>query len=417
MLQSKSIANELRKGAVSSVILKGLGFAILFVMNLQIGRLLGPEGYGLFGLALAISSTVVVLTSMGWPSAMMRMMARYQESAQWGHWRGLVIRATQVVLGLSLFALAILVGISKSSLVNHSIADSVAYAGLIAAPLAIIALYRKGLMVLGHTKASIVLEDLLLPGLTVAGFLVLSVQTALAGLQLYLAAVCFVALLSIAYFWTSVPDDVRGQRSRFETREWWRIAAPLMIGGLAQMALTRIDIIMLGAMTDPSTTGIYVAASRLAMISGIVLIGVNTIAAPLLAKAYQGGRIEEFFWIFRRSVVWSTAGAVPVIMLLLLVPGLLLGLFGPGFESGADLLRVLALGQFVNAVTGSVGFALIVSRHEKAFAVSTISMMLLNIVGNFIAIPTYGAIGAAWVSAVSVAGLNLWQLWVILARR
>lgn len=183
------------------------------------------------------------------------------------------------------------------------------------------------------------------------------------------------------------------------------------------MALTRIDIIMLGAMTDPSTTGIYVAASRLAMISGIVLIGVNTIAAPLLAKAYQGGRIEEFFWIFRRSVVWSTAGAVPVIMLLLLVPGLLLGLFGPGFESGADLLRVLALGQFVNAVTGSVGFALIVSRHEKAFAVSTISMMLLNIVGNFIAIPTYGAIGAAWVSAVSVAGLNLWQLWVILARR
>ena len=42
-----------------------------------------------------------------------------------------------------------------------------------------------------------------------------------------------------------------------------------------------------------------------------------------------------------------------------------MSIFGKGFIGGIWLLRILAIGQFINAVTGSVGYILTMSGHEK----------------------------------------------------
>lgn len=46
---------------------------------------------------------------------------------------------------------------------------------------------------------------------------------------------------------------------------------------------------------------------------------------------------------------------------------------------------------------------------ERAFAVTTIIVVIFNVIGNLLAIPSFGATGAAFVTACSVAALNLWQ--------
>jgi O-antigen/teichoic acid export membrane protein len=94
------------------------------------------------------------------------------------------------------------------------------------------------------------------------------------------------------------------------------------------------------------------------------------------------------------------------------MPEVLLGFFGEGFTTGSSLLRVLVLGQLINALTGPVGFALLMAKRERAFAWSMGIAAMANVLGNYIAVPLWGAFGAACVTASTVGVLNLTQLFL-----
>jgi O-antigen/teichoic acid export membrane protein len=80
-----------------------------------------------------------------------------------------------------------------------------------------------------------------------------------------------------------------------------------------------------------------------------------------------------------------------------------LSLFGSGFSGSAMVLSILAVGQFVNVITGSVGYLLTMSGHERLqrnnFAVCAAISVLLNIV----LVPRLGAIGAAIATSTTLA--------------
>jgi O-antigen/teichoic acid export membrane protein len=94
---------------------------------------------------------------------------------------------------------------------------------------------------------------------------------------------------------------------------------------------------------------------------------------------------------------------------MLLFPQILLGFFGSEFVKGASVLRILAIGQFVNAVTGPVGLILLMTNKERHFALSMAVISGVNVLGNFLVIPVMGIVGAALVTTTSVALLNSWQ--------
>lgn len=82
-------------------------------------------------------------------------------------------------------------------------------------------------------------------------------------------------------------------------------------------------------------------------------------------------------------------------------------LFGEQFKSGANLLRIFALGQFVNVVTGCVGYLLSMSGHERdlrnVFFISGPMAIILALVLT----PLYGVTGASVATAIALASQNL----------
>ena len=88
--------------------------------------------------------------------------------------------------------------------------------------------------------------------------------------------------------------------------------------------------------------------------------------------------------------------------------GKVLALFGPGFEKGAYILTILAVGQLVNSLTGSVNYLLIVTGNEIIVRNVTILAAAVLVGLCFILLPNYGALGAAVSAAVAVAGQNLY---------
>jgi O-antigen/teichoic acid export membrane protein len=84
-----------------------------------------------------------------------------------------------------------------------------------------------------------------------------------------------------------------------------------------------------------------------------------------------------------------------------------LSLFGDGFASGSAALRILLLGQLVNATAGSVGVMLTMTGHERQAAVVMMVAAAGQIGLSVALIPRFGVEGAAVANAVSLIGWNL----------
>jgi O-antigen/teichoic acid export membrane protein len=300
-------------------------------------------------------------------------------------------------------------------MLSRDLALSFRFSALLLPVICFVPLRRKALQALQRVPSSIAFEEIVLPLFAIALSLACAVASASQALWAYFAATCLVLLAASVWLWRAFPHEARGVKPAYETREWMAVALPIMIGNVAQVVINRAGLLILGAMADMESVGFFSAATRRANLNVFVLGAVNTIAAPMLAAAFHGGRPEQFRLLMRKAMLWSVLGSLPLFVFMMIWPGWLLHFFGPRFTGAAALLRILALGQFIHAATGPVGFGLIMSDREVSFAASTTVVAGLTIVASVVLIPLYGAVGAAAVGAGGVALMSGWQY--LLSRR
>jgi O-antigen/teichoic acid export membrane protein len=106
--------------------------------------------------------------------------------------------------------------------------------------------------------------------------------------------------------------------------------------------------------------------------------------------------------------------ASPLLALFVLAPHFVMNLFGPRFAEGGPALAVLAIGQFINVVTGSVGWILIMCGYERLLR-NNLAVCAAMCVGlNLLLVPRFGYLGAAVATAVTllvqmlVAAVMVW---------
>jgi O-antigen/teichoic acid export membrane protein len=122
---------------------------------------------------------------------------------------------------------------------------------------------------------------------------------------------------------------------------------------------------------------------------------------------YNQGKINQLKNYARNTTRLMTLAALPITLFIWFFPGFIMSLFGKDFTGGIWLLRILALGQFVSVISGSVSYLLIMSGHEKDMKNIRIINAILAIVLALILNPIYGAIGSALSTAIAIASTNL----------
>ena len=148
-------------------------------------------------------------------------------------------------------------------------------------------------------------------------------------------------------------------------------------------------------------------AQRVAMLTSFVLIAINMVVAPRFAAMYKANKMEELKSLALFSVKIMTIVSLPLVIIMLLFPHFIMSIFGEGFDDGAVYLQILAIGQFINVVTGSVGYLLSMSGHEKDLRNTTLFSGVLVITLCLVLTPILGALGAAIATSVAVASQNL----------
>ncbi|MBT6456251.1 MAG: hypothetical protein HOK37_12010 [Gammaproteobacteria bacterium] len=104
--------------------------------------------------------------------------------------------------------------------------------------------------------------------------------------------------------------------------------------------------------------------------------------------------------------------ALPAFLLCLFFPQQLLLIFGTDYQQADSLLMILAFAQFINVFTGSNGYILMMTGHEREFRNIALLSAVLTVILSFILIPFFGAIGAAIATVLGFLTKNFGGTWI-----
>ncbi len=107
--------------------------------------------------------------------------------------------------------------------------------------------------------------------------------------------------------------------------------------------------------------GVYGAVLRAGQSLFLFLTSVSLTFSPFVADLHHRGERDRLDDLYKSVTRWTLTATIPVLLLLGILPGSVLRVFGEAFTEGDDALRILIVGMIVPVVVGTVGFILIMA--------------------------------------------------------
>jgi O-antigen/teichoic acid export membrane protein len=182
---------------------------------------------------------------------------------------------------------------------------------------------------------------------------------------------------------------------------------PMMLTGSVFFLLNWTDNLLLGIFRTEAEVGIYDSAFKIASASAIVLMGLNSIQAPSFSELFAKNKIRELNRQVQQGTRIIFLITLPFTILLFVFGEEILGLFGDEFRSAKTALLILAFGNFVSCISGSVGILLQMTGHQRPYNRIITTAAIGSIALNLYLIPHYGIIGAAITGCLAKIYQNL----------
>ncbi len=199
-------------------------------------------------------------------------------------------------------------------------------------------------------------------------------------------------VVSMIYMWTWLWPRFRRIRTHVtsfttDCRAW---AFQMYIGRLFSVGTYNMDVLMVAWFSNARSTGYYSLAASLAGFMGIPILG---LAAALFPRMAREPAIEKRWLV----TAWGI-GALGVLVVLLIVPPLIVFVFGKHYSPVGPLAIPLVIATGVRGVTTLYNTFL--SAHARGRDIRNVALVLTisNLILNFALIPPFGATGAAWAS-------------------
>jgi len=272
--------------------------------------------------------------------------------------------------------------------------------------------------VLGQLPESVIQPCFMISAIVAASLLAAPLEyTALEAIILHLIAACVAYMFGAIVLRFSRPANIKCATPRKEKEAWRRAVLPLALIGGIQLINGHFDIIMLGFMRSNEEVGVYRVVVQLGALVVFALSAVTMALQPSFVRLYEKRDIHALqkLVVISARVIFILA-LIPTVFYLFFGKWFLVTVFGDDFEMGYLAVLILALGQLVNAVVGSVGALLNMTGLERDSLKGLVLASCFNVLGNLVLIPIYGINGAALATAGSVVILNV-VLWSFVRKR
>lgn len=194
---------------------------------------------------------------------------------------------------------------------------------------------------------------------------------------------------------------------KLSKRKLLSVSIPMLFSNSLFLVMSWTDTLFLSAFQGEDSVGIYNVALKIASLNTIALIAINSIASPKFSEIYSSEGSRRFRRIVKQTTLLNWIVSFPIFFIILVFPESILSIFGSEFIDGKGALIVLSIGQLISAFSGSTMIVLNMTGREKAGRNILLVTVVVNLILNYILIPKYGIMGAAYATMISTVIWNV----------
>ncbi|WP_327058751.1 lipopolysaccharide biosynthesis protein [Luteimonas fraxinea] len=360
----------------------GMGFALL--VGIQLARGMGPQGYGIYGLAMSIVAILMVPTEFGLPQLVVRETAASAARSRWGDIRGIInwSRDASLISSVLVAVLVIIVLVAGGRYIDQPLSEAL-LVGLLMIPCVALTKTRgAALRGLKHIVKGQIPDTVLRPGtqsliLFFAASLALTLTPALAMLTGVVGA-AFAYLASNIMLRRALPSEAKSAQRVIRVKEWRSSCIPMAMTEAMRILQGHLAVLVLGLLAAAESIGIYKVATAIALVVTTPTAIFVSVAAPLISSLHTSeDRIR-----LQRLLSWTTAGMVGCTALLsapffFAAPVAINLIFGGDFVEAAIPLQILCAGALLTASAGTAGTLLNMTGHEICVRRASLQSLVL----------------------------------------
>lgn len=409
------------KGSAIAFAGNGLIYALAFVFQLLLVRLLGAGGYGVWGFALTLAVTIAQFSVLG-----LGYGCIYFSSARNAGAAGLAPSGAARLTFLSALFVSCLAGLLLLPAARFWIAPAYKLPGLepllyifaAAVPLSALALAMEYAFRSRHDASAAFKMKLSAEGLKL---ILIPAALLLFAADARVAAAALVAALAVSAVYGGYMTNklVFPLSPLFKGSGWPAAAAPLALYSLPfflqEVLMTlrdKADTFIIGYFSTAEYLGMYKGACVLAALISFVPNSVSYLLFPLINNISGPEHREELAAFGRRTIKLLVYAGVPAVALLvILARPLLHAAMGADFFPAEKALALLAVSSGLGLVHSFYGSVLAAQARMGRILFANALAFALTLALDLALIPEYGITGAG---AASLAGALALSVFVLL---
>lgn len=371
------------------------GKAASFVMFAIAARQLGVDDFGVFSWAFAIGMLANSFVVWGFDMIQVREGSKHPDTVPTTLANILAMRTVLGIIALAV-VMAVTAGDSEST---PAVMFLVTVACLVDTVNDSVRAAAAALRKLSMYSTHMIIQRLITAGLAVV------VLLAGGGLVAFSAAYCLGTILGVLWMIrvsTRLGAPIRWRNVSWSTMKWLLWESKILgIFTVVNMAVFRIDTVMLGSLGSVQEVGYYAVAYKLFETVLFIVWSVARVAAPEIASA-------PLVRVARRTYEVAVGTALslmtPYVVVLIVSGGAVAALlFGSDYEAGSESATAwLGLALIPYTVQYLSGSAIIARGHNTTVLVASATALVVNVGLNLWLIPLYGAAGAAFATMATL---------------
>lgn len=385
-----------------------VGFLLL--LNIQLARILEPEGFGLLSYTLAWVQVLTLFVQFGLPSGLLRSITLAMHEGRSDEVRATLASAFGLMFSLWLGCIAasigwwLIVGIPRGGF-EVIVPALILVLVLSCGPVLAGVMRGMGLVVWSQFP-----EQILRPGLFCAGLAIwgLSHQRVNVGhaLWLQLAMALTSAAVGALLLLRLLPRGTHQRQTGLVGVAHLGLPFLLLavVQGLSQQATT----LMLGHMVSNADVAQFRIAQQMSDALNMLLFGISVVIGPRIIQFYA----RQDWHGLQHLVVWAHRGGTllllaPVVGLVLWGEQFLSLAFGATYTSAYEPMRILLIGRLLYGLVGFSGLVLSMIGDARVAMWNTLAGLVVTLALIAVLVPLWGLKGAAYAVVVGALAINL----------
>ncbi|MBU0760456.1 MAG: flippase, partial [Nanoarchaeota archaeon] len=224
-----------------------------------------------------------------------------------------------------------------------------------------------------------------------------------------------IVTLSLAFFFCKhkLPKIFKKEHLKKETKKFIKrmlisYSWPIMFAGIIGTIFYWADSFVIGFFENAKSVGYYNAAIPIVMLLMLVPSLFTQLFAPLITREFSKRNREIIKEISKQVVKWIFILNLPLFILMFIFPGTIINiLFGKDYLIATNALRILSIGGILSSPVYIFNSLLFMIGKSRLFLANLIISSSVNIFLNVVLVPKYSITGAALATAISWILLTL----------